>query len=84
MLFGIIDKLSFSLLIFFTIITFFKVGSASEILDSFSRDPFSNFFKILILVSSLFVLNTSKNYIVDNNLNKFEYPIIILIAILAK
>jgi NADH-quinone oxidoreductase subunit N len=51
-------------------------------LESFTRDIFSNFFKILILISSLFVLNTSKSYIIDNNLNKFEYPIIILLSIL--
>ena len=29
-------------------------------LESFTRDAFSNYFKILILLSSLFVLNTSK------------------------
>jgi NADH-quinone oxidoreductase subunit N len=51
-------------------------------LDSFTRDAFSNFFKILILISSLFVLNTSKNYITDKKLDKFEYPIIILLSIL--
>ncbi len=51
-------------------------------LDSFTRDAFSNYFKILILLSSLFVLNSSKNFIVDNKLDKFEYPIIILLSIL--
>ena len=51
-------------------------------LESFIRDTFSNYFKILILLSSLFVLNSSKNFIIDNNLNKFEYPIIILLSIL--
>ena len=51
-------------------------------LDSFTRDGFSNFFKIMILMSSLFVLNSSKNYILDNKLGKFEYPIIILLSIL--
>ena len=35
-------------------------------LDSFIRDSFSNFFKILILISSLFVLNSSKKFIIDN------------------
>ena len=35
-------------------------------LDSFTRDAFSNYFKILILLSSLFVLNSSKNFIIDN------------------
>ncbi len=51
-------------------------------LESFTRDAFSNYFKILILLSSLFVLNSSKNFIIDNKLNKFEYPIIILLSIL--
>ena len=51
-------------------------------LDSFTRDAFSNYFKILILLSSLFVLNSSKSFILDNKLDKFEYPIIILFSIL--
>ena len=51
-------------------------------LDSFIRDAFSNYFKILILISSLFVLNSSKNFIIENKLDKFEYPIIILLSIL--
>ncbi len=51
-------------------------------LDSFIRDSFSNYFKILILISSLFVLNSSKNFINENKLDKFEYPIIILLSIL--
>ncbi len=50
--------------------------------ESFIRDSFSNYFKILILLSSLFVLNSSKNFIIDNKLDKFEYPIIILLSIL--
>ncbi len=51
-------------------------------LDSFIRDPLSNYFKILILIASLFVLNSSKRFISDNKLDKFEYPIIILLSIL--
>ena len=50
--------------------------------ESFTRDAFSNYFKILILISSLFVLNSSKDFIVDNKLDKFEYPVIILLSIL--
>jgi|TARA_B110000211_G_scaffold222048_1_gene270317 NADH-quinone oxidoreductase subunit N len=50
--------------------------------ESFIRDAYSNFFKILILTSSLFVLNASKNFIIDNDLAKFEYPIIVLLSIL--
>jgi NADH-quinone oxidoreductase subunit N len=73
-----------SLILIVTIIVIFNNNNSVEkiFLDSFVRDSFSNFFKILILISSLFVLNSSKQFIIDNNLNKFEYPIIILISIL--
>ena len=36
----------------------------------------------MILIASLFVLNTSKVFIIDNKIGKFEYPIIILLSIL--
>ena len=73
-----------SLIIIFTIIIILTSPNNEEkiFLDSFIRDAFSNYFKILILVSSLFVLNSSKNFIIDNKLDKFEYPVIILLSIL--
>jgi NADH-quinone oxidoreductase subunit N len=81
--FNLIFNLS-SLIILVTIAIILNRPNIEEkiFLDSFTRDAYSNFFKILILVSSLFVLNTSKNYIKDKNLDKFEYPIIILLSIL--
>ena len=81
--FNLIFNLS-SIIIIVTIAIIFNRPNIEEkiFLDSFTRDAFSNFFKILILVSSLFVLNTSKNYITDKKLDKFEYPIIILFSIL--
>ena len=73
-----------SLIIIITILIIFTSPNNKEkiFLDSFTRDAFSNYFKILILLSSLFVLNSSKNFIIDNKLDKFEYPIIILLSIL--
>ena len=81
--FNLIFNLS-SLIMVITIIIIFNKPNIEEkiFLDSFTRDAFSNFFKILILVSSLFVLNASTNYIIDKKLDKFEYPIIILLSIL--
>ena len=81
--FNLVFNLS-SLIIIITIAIIFNNTNNTEkvFLDSFVRDEFSNFFKILILISSLFVLNSSKNFIIDNKLNKFEYPIIVLISIL--
>ena len=81
--FNLIFNLS-SIIIIITVAIIFNRPNTEEkiFLDSFTRDSFSNFFKIIILVSSLFVLNTSKNYIIDKKLDKFEYPIIILLSIL--
>ena len=81
--FNIVFNLS-SLIIIFTVAIILN-NSNNEVkifLDSFTRDAFSNYFKILILISSLFVLNSSKNFIIENKLDKFEYPIIILLSIL--
>ena len=73
-----------SLIIILTIAIILNSSNNIEkiFLESFTRDAFSNFFKILILISSLFVLNSSKNFIIDNKLAKFEYPIIVLLSIL--
>ncbi len=73
-----------SLIIIITIIIILNSPNSIEkiFLESFIRDGFSNYFKILILISSLFVLNSSKIFISDNKIDKFEYPIIILISIL--
>ena len=70
------------ILITITIILTSPSNKEKIFLDSFIRDAFSNYFKILILLSSLFVLNSSKKFIIDNKLDKFEYPIIILLSIL--
>ena len=81
--FNLIFNLS-SIIILVTIAIIFNNSNSSEkiFLDSFSRDAYSNFFKILILISSLFVLNSSKAFIIDSKLGKFEYPIIILLSII--
>ena len=81
--FNIVFNLT-SLIIIVTISIILSSSSDEEkiFLDSFIRDGFSNYFKILILLSSLFVLNSSKRFIVDSKLDKFEYPIIILLSIL--
>ena len=50
--------------------------------ESFVIDKFSLYSKVLILLSTFFVLLISKRYIIDIKNNKFEYPIIILLSLL--
>tara|TARA_B100001741_G_C16511908_1_gene580169 strand:- start:95 stop:1501 length:1407 start_codon:yes stop_codon:yes gene_type:complete len=81
--YNLITKLSL-LILLITIFTIYNsdVGTAKIFSDSFIRDPFTNFIKTLILVSSIFVLSSSQVFIRDNKITKFEYPIIILMSIL--
>ena len=88
---GVFTKKSFNLVFNLSTITLLVTAgiivnssnvSEKIFLDSFMKDSFSNFFKILILISSLFILNSSRNFITAKKINKFEYPIIILISIL--
>jgi len=91
LIFGVFIKKSFniifnltSLILILTMAIILNNPNHEEkiFLDTFTRDSFSNYFKILILISSLFVLNSSKNFITENKLDKFEYPIIVLLSIL--
>ena len=88
---GVFVKNSFNLVFYLSsiiiLLTIFIILNSSNqtekiFLESFIRDSFSNFFKIVLLVSSFFVLNSSKIFISENKIDKFEYPIIILISIL--
>ena len=81
--YNIVTKLSLLVLV----ITIFLLANNEKTVvklfsGSFISDPFTNFIKILTLISSIFVLNSSQLFIKDNNINKFEYPIIILLSIL--
>ena len=57
-------------------------GEQKIFLNSFKNDKFSDYFKILILVSSIFIFISSNEFIKDKKLSKFEYPIIIMFSIL--
>ena len=81
--FNIVFNLSLIIIVITIAIIFNSSNNIEKIfLDSFIKDNFSSYFKILILISSFLVLNSSKVFIVDAKINKFEYPIIVLISIL--
>ena len=50
--------------------------------DSYKIDYLSSFIKILIVISALFVLLTSSQYLKSINIYNVEYPILILSSIL--
>ena len=81
--YGLVNKICVLIIICTGFLVFYSNETLEKIfLDSFIRDKFSNFIKILILISSLFVLFASQNFIKDKKISKFEYPILILLSIL--
>ncbi len=81
--FNLIYKLSIFLIFLLILIVLNTDGETIKIFkESFVSDNFSLFAKLLILISSFFILIISKKYIVDIKNNKFEYPIIVLLSIL--
>ena len=81
--FNLIYKLSIFVIFLLILIVLNTDGETIKIFkESFVSDNFSLFAKLLILISSFFILIISKKYIVDTKNNKFEYPIIVLLSIL--
>ena len=77
---------NFSILILIiTVPLILNVPSSEEFLifnDSYKIDYLSNFVKILIVLSTLFVLLTSSQYLKSIKIYNIEYPILILSSIL--
>ena len=81
--YNLVTKLSLIIILLTTFILFNKEIYTIKIFSEiFISNPFTTFIKILLLVAGFFVLNSSQQFIKDNKIDKFEYPIIILISIL--
>jgi NADH-quinone oxidoreductase subunit N len=50
--------------------------------DSFISNSFTNFFKILILIGTVFILIITQNFIKETKINYFEYPIVLVLSVL--
>ena len=70
--FSIVMKLSVLILlgVIYLILTDWG-GEPKIFLDSFKNDKFSDYFKVLILISSIFIFFSSSQFIKDNKLSKF-------------
>ena len=88
---GVFIKNSFKLIYFlsnltiiFTIVLVINLPDQTTKIfnESIMVDNFANYMKVLTLLFSLLVLLSSQTYIKINNLDKIEYPIIILFSIL--
>ena len=59
-----------------------SVSETSLFNESYKIDNLSNFMKIIMIASGIFVMLTSSKYLQISKINKIEYPILVLSAIL--
>tara|TARA_Y100000741_G_scaffold6718_1_gene5476 strand:+ start:297 stop:1049 length:753 start_codon:yes stop_codon:yes gene_type:complete len=72
-----------SLFILLAIIyNFNSISDTSLFNESYKIDNLSNFMKLIMIASGIFVMLTSSKYLQISKINKIEYPILVLSAIL--
>ena len=92
LLIGVFKKNSSSLIYNLTTVSLFillaiiynlySISETSLFNESYKIDNLSNFMKLIMIASGIFVMLTSSKYLQISKINKIEYPILILSAIL--
>ncbi|MDA9724140.1 NADH-quinone oxidoreductase subunit NuoN [Candidatus Pelagibacter sp.] len=70
------------IILFALLLNLYQVSDLSIFNNSYKNDSLATFMKLLTIGSGIFVMLTSSKYIEINNINKMEYPILILSSIL--
>ena len=70
------------IILFALLLNLYQVSELSIFNNSYKVDSLAAFMKLLTIGSGIFVMLTSSKYIEINNINKMEYPILILSSIL--
>ena len=60
----------------------YSISETSLFNESYKIDNLSNFMKIIMIASGIFVMLTSSKYLQITKINKIEYPVLVLSAIL--
>ena len=81
--YNLISKTSYIILIALILIIINSFNVSGKLFsESFVINSYVNFFKVLILAGTLFIMIISQNYIRDMKINYFEYPLLILLSVL--
>jgi len=81
--YNLVTKIIYGIIISLILIILSSFNESFKLFfDSFTSNSFTNFFKILILIGTFFILLITQNYIKDIKINYFEYPIVLLLSVL--
>ena len=81
--YNLVTKIVYGILVALMLIILNSFNESFKLFsDSFASNSFINFFKILILIGTFFILIITQNFIKDNKINYFEYPLVLLLSVL--
>ena len=81
--YNLVTNLTYIIIVTLILIIFNSFNDSGNLFsNSFVSNSFINFFKILILLGTLFVMFITQNFIKEIKINYFEYPLLILFSVL--
>ena len=79
----LVTNLTYIIIVSLLLIIFNSFNESGNLFsNSFISNSFINFFKILILLGTLFVMFITQNFIKEMKINYFEYPLLLLFSVL--
>jgi len=79
----LVTNITYLIIISLLLIIFNSFNDSGNLFsNSFITNSFTNFFKILILLGTLFVMLITQDFIKEMKINYFEYPLLLLFSVL--
>jgi NADH-quinone oxidoreductase subunit N len=81
--YSLVTNLTYAIIVSLLLIIFNSFNESGNLFsNSFISNSFINFFKILILLGTLFVMLITQSFIKEMKINYFEYPLLLLFSVL--
>jgi len=81
--YNLVTKIIYGIIISLILIILSSFNESFKLFsESFVSNSFTNFFKVLILVGTFFILLITQNFIRDIKINHFEYSLVLLLSVL--
>jgi len=81
--YNLVTKIIYGIIISLILIILSSFNESFKLFsESFVSNSFTNFFKVLILVGTFFILLITQNFIRDIKINYFEYSLVLLLSVL--
>jgi NADH-quinone oxidoreductase subunit N len=81
--YNLVTNITYLIIISLLLIIFNSFNESGNLFsNSFVSNSFTNFFKILILLGTLFVMLITQDFIKEMKINHFEYPLLLLFSVL--